>query len=55
LGNYATKRGARTITINADTGTLYLPTADFDPTKTNANGRPMMVRELSGLGSAKGH
>jgi hypothetical protein len=43
LGNYITKRGARTITINANTGTLYLPTADFDPTKTNANGRPMMV------------
>lgn len=43
LGNYPTKRGARTITINANTGILYLPTADFDPTKTNANGRPMMV------------
>jgi YVTN family beta-propeller protein len=43
LGNFPTKRGARTIAINADTGTLYLPTAEFDPTKTNANGRPMMV------------
>jgi DNA-binding beta-propeller fold protein YncE len=43
LGNYPTKRGARTITINANTGTLYLPTADFDPSKTNANGRPMMI------------
>jgi len=43
LGNYPTKRGARTITINATTGTLYLPTADFDPIKTNPNGRPMMV------------
>lgn len=43
LGNYPTKRGARTITINENTGTLYLPTADFDPTKTGQNGRPMMV------------
>ena len=43
LGNFTTKRGARTITINANTGTLYLPTAEFDPTKTNANGRPMMI------------
>lgn len=30
LGNYPTKRGARTITINEKKGTLYLPTADFD-------------------------
>jgi DNA-binding beta-propeller fold protein YncE len=43
LGNYPTKRGARTITINDKTGTLYLPTAEFDPTKTGQNGRPMMV------------
>ena len=43
LGNYPTKRGARTITINESTGVLYLPTAEFDPTKTNANGRPMMI------------
>jgi len=43
LGNYPTKRGARTITINENTGTLYLPTADFDPTKTGQNGRPLMV------------
>jgi YVTN family beta-propeller protein len=43
LGNYTTKRGARTITINANTGTLYLPTAEFDPTKTGQNGRPMMI------------
>jgi YVTN family beta-propeller protein len=43
LGNYPTKRGARTITINENTGTLYLPTADFDPTKTGQNGRPMMI------------
>jgi YVTN family beta-propeller protein len=43
LGNYDTKRGARTITINENTGTLYLPTAEFDPTKTGQNGRPMMI------------
>jgi len=43
LGNFPTKRGARTITINQTTGTLYLPTAEFDPTKTGQNGRPMMI------------
>jgi len=43
LGNYPTKRGARTITINETRETLFLPTADFDPTKTAPNGRPMMV------------
>jgi DNA-binding beta-propeller fold protein YncE len=43
LGNYPTKRGARTITIDQKTGTLYLPTADFDPTKTGQNGRPLMI------------
>jgi len=43
LGNYPTKRGARTITINESTGTLYLPTAEFDATKTGTNGRPMMI------------
>jgi DNA-binding beta-propeller fold protein YncE len=43
VGNYPTKRGARTITIDEKSGTLYLPTAEFDPTKTNPNGRPMMV------------
>jgi DNA-binding beta-propeller fold protein YncE len=43
LGNYPTKRGARTITIDETKETLFLPTADFDPTKTGPNGRPMMV------------
>jgi len=43
LGNYPTKRGARTITIDQKNGALFLPTADFDPTKTNQNGRPMMI------------
>lgn len=43
VGNYTTKRGARTITIDPKKGTLFLPTAEFDPTKTNSNGRPMMI------------
>jgi DNA-binding beta-propeller fold protein YncE len=43
LGNYPTKRGARTITIDPKTGTLFLPTADFDPAKTGQNGRPLMM------------
>ncbi|MFI5187668.1 MAG: YncE family protein [Chitinophagales bacterium] len=43
LGNYSTKRGARTITIDERNGELFLPTADFDPTKTQPNGRPMMI------------
>jgi YVTN family beta-propeller protein len=42
LGNYPTKRGARTITIDEKTGTLFLPTADFDATNTQ-NGRPKMI------------
>jgi DNA-binding beta-propeller fold protein YncE len=43
LGNFTTRRGARTITIDEKNGTLFLPTADFDPTKTGQNGRPMMI------------
>jgi len=43
IGNYKTKRGARTIAMDQKTDTLFLPTADFDPTKTNSNGRPMMI------------
>jgi YVTN family beta-propeller protein len=42
IGNYTSKRGARTITINQTTGTLYLPTADFDFNNTQ-NGRPKMI------------
>lgn len=42
LGNYATKRGARTIAIDEKTGTLFLPTADFDANNTQ-NGRPRML------------
>lgn len=41
-GNYATKRGARTITIDEKNGTLFLPTADFDTSNTQ-NGRPRMI------------
>jgi YVTN family beta-propeller protein len=43
LGNYKTKRGARTIAINEQTNTIYLPTADFDPVAKSANGRPMII------------
>ena len=42
LENFATKRGARTITINEKDATLYLPTADFD-TVPAANGRQKMI------------
>lgn len=42
LGNYATKRGARTITIDEKSGSLFLPTADFDASNTQ-NGRPRMI------------
>lgn len=42
LGNYSTKRGARTITIDPDSRTLFLPTAEFETTGT-ANGRPRMI------------
>jgi len=41
-GNYATKRGARTIAIDEKSGTLFLPTADFDLNNTQ-NGRPRMM------------
>lgn len=42
LGNYPTKRGARTITIDEKNGELFLPTADFDAAITQ-NGRPSMI------------
>jgi len=42
LGNYTSKRGARTITMDEKTGALYLPTADFDASNTQ-NGRPRMI------------
>ena len=45
LQTIATKKGARTITINETTHTLYLPTADFEAPDLNAapNTRPKMV------------
>jgi len=43
LGNFKTKRGARTIAINEQTNTIYLSTADFDPVAKGPNGRPVMV------------
>ncbi|MCW3088544.1 MAG: YncE family protein [Sediminibacterium sp.] len=41
----ATKRGARTITIDEKTHKLYLPTADYEPVASDApkNARPKMV------------
>lgn len=42
LGNYPTKRGARTITIDEKTGRLFLPAADLDTTNM-VNGRPRMI------------
>jgi DNA-binding beta-propeller fold protein YncE len=43
LGNFPTKRGARTITFDEKTGAVYMPTADFDPTQMQSNGRPRMI------------
>jgi YVTN family beta-propeller protein len=42
LDSCTTKRGARTITIDEKTGTLYLPTADFEA-PTVAGQRPKMI------------
>jgi len=42
VGNYTTKRGARTITIDETTGRLFLPTAEFDANNVQ-NGRPQMI------------
>ena len=42
LGNYPTKRGARTVGIDEITGVLYLPTADFEPNLV-AGTRPKMI------------
>jgi len=40
-----TKRGARTITIDQNTHTLFLPTADFEPLDAGApkGTRPKMI------------
>jgi YVTN family beta-propeller protein len=42
LGNYESKRSARTITIDEKTGKLFLPAADFEAGNAQ-NGRPRMV------------
>ena len=42
LGNYPTKRGGRTITIDDKDGTVFIPAAEYDATQT-ANGRPRMI------------
>lgn len=42
MGNYDSKRGARTLTIDEKTGKLFLPTADFEAAG-GQNGRPRMV------------
>jgi DNA-binding beta-propeller fold protein YncE len=42
MGNYPTKRGARTIALNEQTGTVYMPTADFEPA-TDPNTRRKMI------------
>ncbi|HSB92322.1 MAG TPA: YncE family protein [Flavitalea sp.] len=42
IGNFATKRGGRTIAIDETTGTLFIPTADFESGE-KVNGRPKMM------------
>jgi len=42
LENVTTKKGARTITVDAQTHNVYLPTADFLPS-ANENERPKMI------------
>lgn len=42
VGNYTTKRGARTIAIDEKTGTIFMPTADFEKGTTNSE-RPKMI------------
>jgi YVTN family beta-propeller protein len=42
IASLPTKRGARTIALDADTHKLYLPTVDFETTN-QANGRPAPV------------
>lgn len=44
LGTIKTKPGARTITIDKNTGNLFLPTADFEPADPkNPQARPKMI------------
>ncbi len=41
--NVPTKKGARTIAVDASTHAVYMPTADFQPQAEGAKGRPNMV------------
>jgi len=43
VATVATKRGARTITVDAQTHLIYLPTADFEPQANPGQGRPRMI------------
>jgi DNA-binding beta-propeller fold protein YncE len=40
---FATKRGARTITVDQGTHLIFLPTADFEPQSNPPQGRPKMI------------
>jgi hypothetical protein len=40
IGTITTRRGARTITVDDQTHLIYMPTADFEPDTTPANGTP---------------
>lgn len=40
LKNITTKKGARTLTLDSSTQTIYLPTADFDDKEKDSRGRP---------------
>ena len=42
VANLRTKQGARTLSVDATTHTIYLPTADFG-TSTEPNKRPPMI------------
>jgi hypothetical protein len=42
LSTVPTKRGARTITVDAATHAIYLPTADFEPA-TAPGTRPKLI------------
>ena len=43
VANVATKRGARTLALDAKTHNIYLPTADFEPLPPGQQGRPKIV------------
>lgn len=40
IGNVATKKGARTLTLDQQTHLIYLPTAEFEPKTPEQTGRP---------------